>query len=137
MKTGSTTPKYHMPPHVWAAAVLTLLLAFYADVISIFYCINGLFGNLHVFIFGIVHFLIGAVLHIAWRGLLHRRLWSRWLLVFVSGVVAITLLIWTALECLQAGSIPEGTVIILAISVLFTLITLNLLSSSANVWFKQ
>ena len=103
---------------------------------SVLFCINGLFGNFHVFILGVVHALLGAVLLVAWRGLLHRRRWSRWLLVFVSGFVAITLPIWAARECLQAGSIPVGAFFVLAISVLFALITLNLLSLSASAWFR-
>jgi len=135
--SDSAPPKTYMPPHVWTAATLTLLLAVYADVMSVLFCINGLFGGLHVLILGVVHALLGAVLLVAWRGLLHRRRWSRWLLVLVSGLVAMALPIWTAREGLQAGSIPVAAFFVVIISVLFALVTLNLLSSSASVWFKE
>jgi hypothetical protein len=131
------TAKTYMPPPVWTAAALTPLLAVYADVMSVLFCINGLFGNFQIFIFGVVHASIGAVLLVAWRGLLHRRRWSRWLLVLISGLVAMVLPIWTAQECLQAGSIFMGALFVLIIAVLFALITLNLSSPSASVWFKK
>ena len=124
-----------MPPQVGLAAILTLLLAVGADIVSVPLCVTGPFSGPQVLVPGLICALLGVIMSVAWRGVLHRRRWARWVLVAVSAVVTVTMPIFVARECLQAMKV-DGALFFMIFPILFATILLNLLSRPAGKWFE-
>jgi hypothetical protein len=85
----------------------------------------------------VVHALLGLVLFVSWYGLLRRKRWARWMLLLVSGFVALALLIAIVGKSLGEGTFPVGADYFLLIAALFALNTLALSTSSARAWFRN
>jgi hypothetical protein len=132
------TPARAIPPQVWVAALLTLLLAQGACVLSLPLCLSGLFVGLHILLPGIALALLGPVLILAALGLLRRLRWVRWFLMMLSGCIAIALPMWIALECWKSRTTPAGPEYEhLAAAALFAVIALNLASQAMGVWLAD
>jgi hypothetical protein len=125
----------YTPPHVWAAGLLTLLLAVGSDFVSVPLCITGSFVSLHILALGLLIALLGVVLSVAFIGLLYRRRWARWALILIPGAVAIAMPISIARECMVSMRVPDGLLPLLLFPILFAGIPLNLLSRAAGRWF--
>jgi hypothetical protein len=126
-----------MPPQVWGAASLTLMLACYAVVFSVPLCIGGAFVGWHILIPGLVHALLGLALVVGLVGILDRRRWARWLLVFVTGSVALGLPIALVREAIVGDIDGPAVVFWLTIALVSAAVTWNLSSSGVRCWFSK
>jgi hypothetical protein len=133
----SSPPSSDIPPQVWGAATLTLILACYAVAFSVPLGLVGSFVGWHILIPALVHALLGLALVVGLLGILSRRRWARWLLVFVTGSVALGLPIGLVREAI-VGEIDRAAILFwLTISRVSAAITLNLSSSTVRVWFRR
>jgi hypothetical protein len=133
----SSPPKPPVPPQVWGAATLTLILASYAVVVSVPLCITGSFVGWHILIPALVHAILGLTLVVGLLGILARRRWARWLLVLVTSLVALGLPIAMVREAIVAD-IDRVTVIFwLTISLTSAAVALNLSSPAVGVWLRK
>jgi hypothetical protein len=130
-------PFTDMPPGVKVAATLTFLLAAYGGAISLPICATGLFVGPHILITGVVHAILGILLLVAWRGLLHQRRWAMWTLLVVSGFVASSLPILLARDWLGGRINLEHLRYWLVFPILFGLIVASLAIESSSKWFQR
>jgi hypothetical protein len=124
-----------MPPQVRRAASLTLILALYALGISSPTCLVGSFVGPHILIPALVHAIVGLVLVVGLVGILNRRGWARWLLILVTGSVALGQPIALVREAIAGPIDRVGVLFWLTIALLLGAVTLNLASSAVRVWF--
>lgn len=127
------------PPHVWGAAVLTMILALYAEAMAVPLCISGAFVGPHILIPGVVHAILGPVLLVSCLGLWNRRRWARYLLLILSGVMALGLPVAIARDAIS-GALgregKEGALVFLVFALVFGLIAWNLSRPAVRRWLN-
>jgi hypothetical protein len=133
----SSPPKSPVPPQVWGAATLTLILASYAVVFAVPLCITGSFVGWHILVPGLVHAILGLTLVVGLLGILARRRWARWLVVSVTSLVAFGLPVAMVREAIVANIDRVAVVFGMTISLISAAVTLNLSSPAVGVWLRK
>jgi hypothetical protein len=133
----SSPPKSYVPPQVWGAASLTLVLACYTVAVAVPGCLAGSFVGWHILIPAFVHAILGLTLVIGLLGILAQRRWARWLLVSVTGLVALGLPIALVREAVIASIDPVAVIIWSTIALISAAVTLSLSSRAVSVWFQK
>ena len=105
--------------------------------LSIPACIFGVFIGPQIFFPGVALVVVGLLLLYLGENMMHRRPWSRRLLIFLAASIALALLAATAQSSLhgEIGTIEMSVLIF--VGLLFIVLVLTLSTSSVSIWFRR